>query len=178
MTTAAQKQRVIPKLAWFLLFFIWIVFGTLIFEFALTDPQFTNWPAVGRIALAYGATLAGAAYVLLIIYVCCDAKRRGMRYVMWTLLSIFVPDAIGIILYFILRDPLPNPCPSCARPVKASFTFCPFCSASLQHTCPQCGSAVDRAWLHCSKCGTKLPTPAPYQPLGSPGSAAPRPTSS
>lgn len=169
MTTTAQKQRVIPKLAWFLVSLCWIVFGTLIFEFALTDPQFANWPAVGRLALAYGATLACAAYVLLIVYICRDAKRRGMRYVMWTLLAILVPDCIGIILYFILRDPLPNPCPSCARPVKASFTFCPFCSASLQATCTQCGFAVDRAWLHCPKCGTKLPTPAPPQ---TPGAAA------
>ena len=167
----AQKQRVIPKLAWFLVFFLWIVFGTLIFNFALTDPQFANWPAVGRIALAYGATLAGAAYVLLIVYVCCDAKRRGMRYVMWTLLAIFIPDCIGIILYFIMRDPLPNPCPSCARPVKASFTFCPYCSAPLQATCPQCGATVDRAWPHCAKCGTKLPTQAAQQ---IPGSAAPQ----
>ncbi|HXU19145.1 MAG TPA: zinc ribbon domain-containing protein [Verrucomicrobiae bacterium] len=163
MTVIERKQRVIPKLAWFLLFFCWIALGTLIFEFALTDPEFANWPAIGRIALAYGATLAGAAYVLLIVYVYGDAKRRGMRYVMWTLLAIFIPDAIGVILYFILRDPLPNPCPSCGKSVKASFTFCPYCSASLQHTCPQCGFAVDRAWLHCPKCGTKLPTAALQQ---------------
>ncbi len=44
--------------------------------------------------------------VLLIGYVYADAKRRGMRYVMWTLLAIFIPNAIGIILYFVMRDPL------------------------------------------------------------------------
>jgi len=175
MIPTERKQRVIPKLAWFLLLFCWIALGTLIFEFALTDPEFANWPAVGRIALAYGATLAGAAYILLIVYVYGDAKRRGMRYVMWTLLAIFIPDAIGIILYFILRDPLPNPCPSCGKSVKASFTFCPYCSASLQHTCPQCGFAVDRAWLHCPKCGTKLPTPTPQQTVAP---ASPHTTSS
>jgi Double zinc ribbon/Phospholipase_D-nuclease N-terminal len=175
MNFTERKQRVIPKVAWFLAFLCWIVLGTLIFEFALGDPQFSHWPAAGRIALAYGATLCGAAYVLLIVYICYDAKRRGMRRVMWTLLAIFIPDAIGIILYFILRDPLPNPCPSCARSIKASFVFCPFCSTSLQPTCPQCGFAVDRAWLHCPKCGTKLPTPAPHQPLGS---AAPHPSPS
>ena len=31
---------------------------------------------------------------------------------LWTLLAIFIPNAIGIILYFILRDPVPVPCPS------------------------------------------------------------------
>ena len=174
MTTTDRKQRVIPKLAWFLAFFFWIVPATLIFEFAMSsDPEMSSWPAVGRIALAYGATLALAAYVLLIGYVYGDAKQRGMRYVMWTLLATFVPDAIGIILYFILRDPLPNPCPSCAKSVKASFAFCPFCSASLQHTCPHCGFAVDRGWLHCPKCGANLPTPAPNQTLAVP---PPQPT--
>ncbi len=175
MNSTERKQRVIPKVAWFVAFFLWIVFGTLIFEFALGDPQFSHWPAVGRIALAYGATLAGAAYVLLIVYICYDAKRRQMRYVLWTLLAIFVPNAVGIILYFILRDPLSVPCPSCARSAKGSFAFCPFCSAPLHHTCPQCGAGVDRAWLHCAKCGTKLPTPAPHQPTSP---AAPQPTPS
>lgn len=175
MTITERKQRVIPKVAWFVLFFIWIVFGTLIFEYALDDPQFVHWPVAGRIALAYGATLAGAAYILLIVYICCDAKRRRMRYVLWTLLAIFVPNAIGIILYFFLRDPLPAFCPSCGRPVDASFAFCPACSSPLQATCSQCGLRVDRAWLHCAKCGTKLPTPAPYQNVGAP---APRTSAS
>jgi RNA polymerase subunit RPABC4/transcription elongation factor Spt4 len=175
MNFTARKQRVVPTLAWFLAFFLAVVVGTLIFEFAMDDPQFANWPTVGRIALAYGATLFAAAYVLLIVYVYGDAKRRGMRYIMWTLLAIFIPDAIGIILYFILRGPLPISCPSCARSVKASFAFCPFCSASLQPTCPQCGFAVDRAWANCPKCGTKLPAPAPHPTVGP---AAPRPTPS
>jgi hypothetical protein len=175
MIITERKQRVIPKVAWLLLFFLWIVFGTLIFEFALVDPQFSHWPAVGKIALAYGGTLFAAAYVLLIVYICADAKRRRMRYVLWTLLAIFVPNAVGIILYFILRAPLPAFCPSCGRPVESSFTFCPSCSAPLQATCPQCGLGVDRAWAHCPKCGTKLPAPAPHQ---TPGSAAPPPTPS
>jgi hypothetical protein len=163
MNSMERKQRVIPKVAWFLAFLFWIVFGTLIFQFGLGDREFANWPVAGRVALAYSGTLMVAAWVLLIGYVYGDAKRRGMRYILWTLLAIFVPNAIGIILYFILRDPLPNPCPSCARSVKAFFTFCPFCSAPLKATCPQCGVAVDRAWLHCAKCGTALPTQSPRQ---------------
>ena len=53
------------------------------------------------------------AYVLLVGYVYGDARRRGMNHVLWTLLAIFIPNAIGIILYFILRDPVPVPCPTC-----------------------------------------------------------------
>ena len=58
------------------------------------------------------------AYVLLVGYVYGDARRRGMNHVLWTLLAIFIPNAIGIILYFILRDPVPVPCPSCGAPAQ------------------------------------------------------------
>ena len=58
------------------------------------------------------------AYVLLVGYVFADAKRRGMNHVLWTLLAIFIPNAIGIILYFILREPIPVPCPACGSPAK------------------------------------------------------------
>jgi len=61
------------------------------------------------------------AFVLLVGYVFGDAKRRGMNHVLWTLLAIFIPNAIGIILYFILRDPIPVPCPRAAcRPGRAT----------------------------------------------------------
>ena len=42
-------------------------------------------------------------------FIYADAKRRRMRHVMWAWLAL-VPYFIGVILYFILRDPLPTPC--------------------------------------------------------------------
>ena len=59
-----------------------------------------------------GAAMLGI-YALLVGYVYGDARRRGMNQVLWTLLAIFIPSAIGVILYFILRDPVPVPCPRC-----------------------------------------------------------------
>ena len=64
-------------------------------------------------------TLLGAVpiaiYVLLLGYVWGDARRRGMNHVMWTLLALFIPSAVGIILYFILRDPVPVRAPRAGR---------------------------------------------------------------
>jgi len=102
-----------------------------------------------------------AIYVLLIGYVHADAKRRGMRYLMWTLLAIFIPNAIGIILYFILRDPLMKSCPGCSQVLKSGYTFCPHCGTSLLPTCPNCGRGVELGWANCPQCGTKLPSPTP-----------------
>ena len=42
------------------------------------------------------AALAGGGYALLVGYVYGDAKRRGMRYIMWTLLAIFLSNGIGV----------------------------------------------------------------------------------
>ena len=58
-------------------------------------------------------------------YVYGDARRRGMRYVMWTLLAFFIPNGIGVILYFILRDPMPTYCSKCGASAKAAHAFCP-----------------------------------------------------
>jgi len=87
--------------------------------------------------------------------------------VMWTLLAMFIPNAIGIILYFILRDPLMKPCPGCAQIVRPGFTFCPHCGTSLQPTCSNCGKGVEIGWANCPQCGTKLPGAAPVpKPIG------------
>jgi RNA polymerase subunit RPABC4/transcription elongation factor Spt4 len=105
-----------------------------------------------------GVFLVAAAWILLVGYVYADAKRRGMRYVMWTWLAALIPDGIGIILYFLLRDALPRPCPGCSTVVKAGYTFCPHCGAATQPTCPHCGRGVEGAWSHCPHCGSGLPS--------------------
>jgi len=99
------------------------------------------------------------AWVMLVGFVYGDAKQRGMRYVMWTWLAVLLPDAIGIILYFILRDALPVTCPTCSTRVNSKFPFCPNCGTALKPRCPQCGQSVELAWANCGQCGTKLPAP-------------------
>jgi len=97
-----------------------------------------------------------AAYVLLVGYVFGDAKRRGMNHVLWTLLSIFIPNAIGIILYFILRDPVPVPCPSCGTPAKKGHAFCAGCGTAVRAACPACRQPVETGWRNCARCGASL----------------------
>ena len=96
------------------------------------------------------------AFVLLVGYVCADARRRGMNHVLWTLLAIFVPNAIGLLLYFILRAPLPVPCPSCGTPVGKDLAHCPRCGAGVRWVCPQCQRPANAGWTHCGHCGAAL----------------------
>jgi len=102
--------------------------------------------------------VAIAAWVLLIGYVYADAQRRGMNAVLWTLLAIFIPSAIGIILYFILRDPMAVPCPGCGTPARKGHAFCASCGAPVRRACPQCRQPVEAAWRNCASCGASLAT--------------------
>jgi Double zinc ribbon len=108
----------------------------------------------------YLMTLIGAValavYVLLIGYVYGDARRRMMNQVLWTLLAIFVPSAVGVILYFILRDPVPVPCPACATPARKGHAFCASCGAAVRAACPQCRQPVEAGWRNCARCGSPL----------------------
>ena len=159
MSQFNEELKIIPKAARVVAVLAYIAIAamfTLLFMFS-RDQGLQNTPEAGKVLLVFGPGLLLAVYALLIGYVNGDAKRRGMRYVMWTLLAIFIPNAIGIILYFILRDPLLRPCPQCSQIVKPGFTFCPHCGSSLLPTCPNCGKSVELGWSNCPQCGTKLP---------------------
>jgi hypothetical protein len=160
MSRFREALRIIPGTAWVVGIAFYIVTATLlVFVVSPTDRELSHWSLGGRVVLLYGFCLVLLIWVLLIGYVYADAKRRGMRYVMWTWLAILVPNAIGIILYFALREPLPIPCPRCAAPAKPGFVFCPACGTPMQPACPNCRRAVEPGWSNCPHCGTNLPSP-------------------
>ena len=158
MSRFREEMRVIPGAAWVIAICVYVAFVALAWLVLIPrDPNLSGWPQWGMGLFAVCIPIFGAIYVLLVGYVTGDARRRGMRHVMWTLLAIFIPNAIGVILYFILRDPLLRVCPYCATMVSQGFAFCSKCGTSLAHACPECRSAVQPEWSHCTKCGARLP---------------------
>jgi Double zinc ribbon len=103
--------------------------------------------------MTVGAGLFFAVVVLLIGYVNADAKRRGMNALLWTLLVIFVPKALGFLAYFLLRKPLLYPCPKCGTPVSADFVYCQKCGQGLRPFCCHCGHAISPDFVCCPYCG-------------------------
>lgn len=151
MTPVAPRQRVIPFGAWVTSSVVFLVcFATMSFIF------FKHSALWLRFLLIIVAPLAMAGYSLLIGYVYGDARRRGMRYVMWTLLAIFLTNGVGIILYFILREPLQVYCSRCGAGVQASHAFCPRCGAGVQPACQGCHRTLQPGWTHCAWCGNQL----------------------
>ena len=103
MTPVSRSARVIPTTAWVIASLILLSMFLMLYWLV---PWDSNVPQIVRILLPILPPFALAGWTLVVGYVYGDARRRGMRYVMWTLLAIFIPNGIGVILYFILREPL------------------------------------------------------------------------
>ncbi len=119
-------------------------------------------PALASLALAGIVTLVSlfmASLIFMIAYVNRDASRRGMNAGVWTLLVlIFTPSTLilGFVIYFLMREPLPYPCPQCANIVGARFNFCPNCKCNLHPSCAQCKREVVESDKFCPYCGNDL----------------------
>jgi hypothetical protein len=97
-----------------------------------------------------------AFLALMVGYVNKDAGRRGMNRTLWTLVVILVPNAIGFILYFLLRNPVRIECPKCRTVVDRRANFCPSCRYSFHPMCSQCKSAANPGDTYCANCGAPL----------------------
>ena len=84
---------------------------------------------MGTLGIALGLVLGclGAGYVLLAGYVYGDARRRGMPPIPWVALAVLIPNALGFVIYFLLRKPILRPCPGCAAGIAEDSAFCPKC---------------------------------------------------
>lgn len=153
-TRFADEFRIIPRWLKGLVIALFIV-G----QVAAQVSHFNGTATLGvRMAFAAGATLILGFILLLFGYVNRDAKRRGMNSTLWTLLAIFVPYAIGLIIYFLLREPLPYNCSGCGALVNARFNFCPGCKRNLRPSCPQCKREVRSEDKYCPYCAQELAT--------------------
>jgi RNA polymerase subunit RPABC4/transcription elongation factor Spt4 len=151
---------IIPAWAWTVAVLGLLAGPLLCLLFAARSDSQMLWlfPLMG---LAGGSILA--AYFLLLGYITRDARRRGMSVLVWTLVALFIPNGLGILLYFILRQPLQTKCPQCGSAVQMGFHFCPNCSHRLGLSCPKCQRVVSGEDTYCPYCGTAL-RPAAVRP--------------
>jgi len=123
MSRFRNELRVVPRAAWIAAALAYVCLSVPLFIYvAPADRVIGPMPRWEQALVVYIGFLFVAAFVALIGYVYGDAKRRQMRYVMWTLLAFLIPHGIGLILYFVLRGPLPKPSPGgtcayCGQPL-------------------------------------------------------------
>jgi double zinc ribbon protein len=125
-------------------------------------PELRDHPVWASFALAGIVTAVSlflATIIFLIAYVNRDALRRSMSSALWTILVIILLPAwgfVGFIIYFLMREPMPYPCPQCGSSVGARFNFCPNCKCNLQPSCPQCKREIAETDKYCPYCGNDL----------------------
>jgi RNA polymerase subunit RPABC4/transcription elongation factor Spt4 len=157
-TGPAAEIKIVPTWAW-ILAAIGFVCMQFVFNVVLAR-QSDAPPPWGRALLGILVGLVLGCFLLFIGYINRDAKRRGMSPVLWTIVAILIPNALGIILYFVLRQPLRSACPQCGNVIRIEFNFCPHCNYKLSPSCPQCQRIVGMSDIYCPYCGTGLRTPA------------------
>jgi len=183
-----DELRIIPKwLVWLciLLYIVALVIGIAVNLHGFRtggdifpgDESLRNDPGLsflGLTAVITAVAVGFSALLFMLGYVYRDAKRRGMHPALWTLLVLILSAGyflIGLIIYLLVREPLPYTCPQCAATVNARFNFCPSCKYNLHPACPQCQREVDDGDKFCPYCATELHH-AP-RPISGPGPAAP-----
>ena len=104
--------------------------------------------------------------VLICVFVYRDARSRGMNAALWTIVVLFAPLFVGLIVYLIVREGTSAArCPGCGERVAEDFAVCPQCGMRLQGQCPNCGFFVQPQWRACPKCATPLEPSARPSPV-------------
>jgi hypothetical protein len=170
-TRFKDELRIIPSWVFFLAGLVFVSAAALFAVLVGRDRHAPPFAVRELLGVMAGAVVG--CYILLIGYINRDAGRRRMSRWLWTLIAIVIPNALGIVLYFILRKPRAANCPQCDAEVEPGFSFCPRCRARLQPICPHCQRSVELGDKFCPYCGGALDpaTGAPSAPA--PGSSQP-----
>jgi RNA polymerase subunit RPABC4/transcription elongation factor Spt4 len=169
-TGLTAEIKIIPTWAWVVTGLVFV--GAQLAFDILMGREHNAPPAWARPLLGLLIGVLAGGYLLLIGYINRDAKRRGMSPTLWTIVAIVIPNALGILLYFVLRHPLRSACPQCGYAVETAFSFCPRCSYKLSPTCSQCQRVVGVHDVFCPYCGNSLrneAVPASGLPTKHPG---------
>jgi RNA polymerase subunit RPABC4/transcription elongation factor Spt4 len=140
-----------------------VVFGMVHIAMTVIAPHYdkTLPPQGWWMLITFVISTILAIIILMIGYVYADSKRRGMNALLWTLLVIVVPKALGFIAYFLLRKPLMVTCPNCANIMGSDFRFCPKCGYAIAPVCPQCGRPISGDYVCCPYCGKPVQSAPP-----------------
>ena len=117
-----------------------------------------------------------ALYLLAIVYVFIDARRRGAQaWWAWGLVSII--PFVGLIAYIALRPGSYQSdreeqeldmalrehqlaqfgsCPNCGTTIEKDFIVCPVCNTQVRNVCPSCHKPLDAHWKVCPYCRTHI----------------------
>ncbi len=167
-----EELRIVPRWLVFTCLTLWIlaiIIGITVnlhniqtLDNIFPDNSFHDRPLLSCVTLACAITAVSIVFSSLLFmcgYVYRDAKRRGMNPALWTIVALILSPGygiLGLIIYLLIREPLPYACPQCATSVNARFNFCPNCKTNLHPTCSHCQHEVSDTDKFCPYCGNDL----------------------
>lgn len=117
-----------------------------------------------------------ALYLLSVVYVFIDAKRRGVQaFWAWGLLAL-VPF-VGLMAYIVMRPASYvadreeqeldmalrerqlaqyGSCSNCGTTIEKDFIVCPVCNTQVRNVCPTCKRPLEAHWKVCPFCRTHI----------------------
>ncbi len=160
-----EELRLIPR---------WAI-GCALVSFALVQYYFwvflpeerhfpSDIPTLLHLYLTTSVGALAALYFLMIGYITRDAPRRGMNMRVW-MICVVIPGGIGAVLYFLLRQPLLERCPSCGTSIESEYHYCPHCSYQVSGCCGRCFASTRITDLYCTRCGHDLASDHPPERL-------------
>lgn len=131
------------------------------------------------LGVAGGVLLALWLAVLVWVWRDIRARSRSGWAAVLSLLLVALLPVIGLVIYLLLRprqtlldaydraleqeallqqiEDKPV-CPSCSRPTREGWFFCPACHTHLRQPCPVCNSPLEMQWDICPWCGYLVDT--------------------
>ena len=157
MAAAKRNGSPIAWWAWVLAAAAFVFFLVFFNTYVPRQPNPPSRPVRAINGLLVAGVFAG--WMLLVGYVHNDAERRGMNKWLWTAIVLFVPNAIGFILYLLTRKQLLIDCANCGYLIQPNYRFCPKCAAPRLAACGHCNSPIQPGDLYCNNCGKILHEP-------------------
>jgi Double zinc ribbon len=126
MNRFSDGVRIISPVAWIIATLVAVaMFACLFFVAIPHDAKLSHWPFAGAVAFAIWPGALLFLLVMLAGYVNADARRRGMRHVLWTqgrANFAFCPQC---------GAELTRACPACKRSVDPGWSRCAYCGSAL-----------------------------------------------
>lgn len=160
-TRFRDELRLIPRMVYYILGSLALVaLVTVEIWNVLAGPLFAGLSTISSglfgALVVVAASIPVTCLILLITYINRDAGRRGMSRTLWTLVAVFIPYFVGVILYFVIRKPLSYSCPQCGATASAQFNYCTSCRYNLRPACSQCHREVHPLDRYCPYCAYEL----------------------
>ena len=117
-----------------------------------------------------------ALYLLSVVYVFIDAKRRGVQ-AFWAGGLLALVPFVGLMAYIVMRPASYvadreeqeldmalrerqlaqyGSCPNCGTTIEKDFIVCPVCNTQVRNVCPTCKRPLEAHWKVCPFCRTHI----------------------